>query len=144
MAKNAAELDAVIEVDGVGEEDSELKVKEPTEESIKPSKKEKDPWAKISAFKDSLEGLRTEELREKLGQIRVEEASNDSAQKADPDLKRARQQVGVCSEVYVKERAELRLKAKLLITMLSDGGDATAERAVENAVAAKELSSFSG
>lgn len=113
------------------------------EESIKEDPHAKDEFKKLPAsFKDSLEGLNSAQLKEKLADINLQYASNEAALRADQDVRHKRDALSAATEIYRKERAELKLKARYLTRHLSDGGDETAEQVIKNEEAAKTLASM--
>lgn len=116
------------------------KVKVETEKSIRPSAAKDEFTGVAESFKDSLNGLAQDELKQKLGDLQLELASNDAAQRADPDLKQARGNVTEAARPYAELRRELKLKAKLITRHLADSGEETAEEVIKNEQAAKALS----
>ena len=84
----------------------------------------KDPFSALpETFKDGCASAQTGELQERLAQTAKSEEQNQSAMKADVDLKAKVEQANVARQPY-KETTKLnRLKTQYIIRILADRGD---------------------
>ena len=100
----------------------------------------KDPFSKLDPeFRDALAGASSEELKAKLSDVAKDEEANKSSKKADPDLKRLKEQVKVAGEGYSELTKRNRLKIKFIIQLLADKGDVVASAIIQNDMAAANM-----
>lgn len=123
-------------------EQNEAEIKTPNtvlkEEDARPDPNAKDAFKKLTqSYKDSLNGLNAEQLKGKLAEIEILQQHNTACKAADEDIKSLRSKLQVACSEYVKEAADLKLKAKCIVSRLGDAGDVKAEEITQLNLIAK-------
>lgn len=102
------------------------------------AKTKKDPYEALpTEWKDALEGMGPDELKQRLAEVAKSEEANQSAKKADEDLNNLKEQVKNASLGYNEVSKVNRLKTKLVIRHLADKGDVVAQSIIQNDISAE-------